>query len=98
MMNEKTKKEIEKLAKEFKGMALEWEEWEWIIERKADICFNTFKKYVKLEKEIVYEEKTIEEIIDFLNSLAGEDCWEGNWEYKVINRKPYKIVKKYKWN
>lgn len=97
MMSERTRKEIERLANEYKGQVHEWERWERIINAKSEICFGTFRKYVTLKKEVSYEEHTIEEIVEMLNDCAGEDCYCCSWTYVVRDGKPYKEIVRYKW-
>ena len=60
------------------------------------ITFDTFRKYVKVQKVVTetFEEVSIEDLVDLLNSCAGDDCYNCDWEYRVIDGKPYEV---YKW-
>ncbi len=95
-MTKRVEMELQKLANEYKGRGFEMEIWERIINRSG-ISFATFKKYVKLEKIECYEEKTLEEIVGALNACSGEDCYGAEWEYKVIQGKPYQVWTEYVW-
>ena len=52
---------------------------------------GTFRRYVRYSTrpQIRREEASIEEVLDLLNSCAGSNCEECDWEYRWINGKIY---------
>lgn len=97
MRKESTKIALEKLEKEYKGQRRKWEQWERLVNEKSEISFSTFRKYIKLEKVISKNEVSIEEIVELLNNCAGNDCYYCDWQYEVIDGKPYEIIIYYEW-
>lgn len=63
------------------------------------ITFETFTKYVKVKmvKHEFFEEVSVEDLVNLLNSCAGDDCYNCDWEYRVINGKPYEVFKSCGW-
>ena len=96
-MTERVRAELERLTVEYKGQEHDWSTWEHIVRDESEISWSTFKKYVKLEAIEHKEEKTLEEIVEILNSCAGEDCYGAKWEYRVIDNKPYEVWTSYLW-
>lgn len=86
MMKLETKMALEKILNELGNKEFQKEDIK-------GISWQTFKKYVEIEyinKEKLVE-VSIEELVDLLNSCAGDDCWGCNWEYRVIDGKPFEM-------
>lgn len=98
-MREETKKALEILEKKYKGTARSWKVWECVVnlDEDSNITFGTFKRYVKLKKEVVKTEKTLEELVNLLNDSAGEDLYNCSWKFEVINGKAYEVETFYRW-
>lgn len=80
---------------ENKGTTKTRQEWYDLLDGK--IAFETFKKYV-LTEVLEYEEIALEDVVELLNSCAGADCYECNWNYVVRDGKVFKENVKYIWN
>ena len=97
-MTERVRVELERLENLYKGTSRSYESWEYIFRYKANICFGTFKKYVKLKEVEIREEKTLQELVDTLNSFEDTEEYDDfNGWYEVINEKAYFITKEYVW-
>lgn len=93
-MSKKTMEVINSVI-ENKGATKTRQEWCNLLDGR--ITFDTFKKYV-LTEVLEYEEVALEDVVELLNSCAGEDCYECNWNYVVRDGKVFKENVKYIWN
>lgn len=97
-MTKRVETELQRLEKDYKGSSLPLSAWEQIILTSSTISFGTFCKYIKLEKIKHQEERTLEEIVGLLNSCAGDDCYCADWQFEVIDGKPYEVWYDFKWS
>jgi hypothetical protein len=97
-MTKRVKIELQKLEESYKGYSYPLSTWEHLVSTFSNISFTTFCKYVKLEKVEHKEERTLEEIVGLLNSCAGDDCYCADWQFEVIDGKPYEVWYEFKWN
>lgn len=90
MMNKNTALVIEAMNA-YKGMTMT--EIEWVDLLNNRISFDTFKKYA-LVKEVktVKTEVSLEDLVEMLNSCAGNDCYGCDWHYVVENGKAYDVA------
>lgn len=92
MMSKKTANVIEAMNA-YKGEVKTQRDWAILLDDK--ITFDTFKKYA-LEQVIVRTEVNLNEVVALLNDCAGNDCYDCDWFYEVIDGKVYKVDTCYK--
>ena len=91
MMSEKTAKVIEAMNA-YKGQAMTAEEWAKLLNGR--ISFGTFRKYAlakETEIKTIKTEVALEYVVELLNSCAGTDCYDCDWQYVVENGKVYEV-------
>jgi hypothetical protein len=81
-MTEKTRMAIEEL----KGIEFK--------EEDAKVTLRTLEKYVKVQRipHYKYVKWELEDVVNFLNRCAGEDLYECDWHYEVINGEVFERI------
>lgn len=92
MMSKRTANVIEAMNA-YKGEVKTQRDWAILLDDR--ITFETFRKYA-LEQVIVRTEANLNEIVALLNDCAGNDCYDCDWLYEVIDNKVYKVDTCYK--
>ena len=81
-MTEKTRMAIEEL----KGIEF--------TEEDAKVTLRTLEKYVEVQRipHYKYVKWELEDVVNFLNKCAGEDLYERDWHYEVINGEVFERI------
>lgn len=90
MMTIVTRKALTFLVENYANKELTYEELRNAV-IASGISMGTFRRYMRYNAypQIRREEASIEEVLDLLNSCAGNDCEECEWEYHLVDGKIY---------
>lgn len=90
MMTIVTRKALTSLVENYANKELTYEELRNAV-IASGISMGTFRRYMRYSTrpQVRREEASIEEILDLLNSCAGSDCEECEWNYRLIDGKIY---------
>ena len=95
-----TKKALNTLIATIKGVEMTYDDFDKAV-RAAGTTLPTLRKYGVYEQynKTVYTDsgmRTIEDVLEALNSCAGDDCYYGDWNYQLIDGIIYDVeVKTY---
>ena len=58
------------------------------------ISWDTFRKYVTVDKVFNShaEPISLEELVDLLNSCAGDDCYDCRWDFQIIDGQVFDVI------
>lgn len=84
----------------FKNMKNKFGHEPFSINEVFGISKDTFLKWYKevgIKAVVIKTEWSLEKTIDFLNSCAGEDCYEGYWKFITEDGKIFEVEDKFQF-
>ena len=92
-MSSTTKKILDNLMDTIGNKELTYAELDKALLLAGGLSMKTFRRYAQVEETVVEirDETSLQDVLDLLNSCAGDDCYYCDWNYQLIDGKIYNV-------